>query len=253
MDYIVNENNLEIIIEKRDTSLAIRRRLLGYSQAMLAQKSGVPLRTIQQYESRARDINKASVQTLMMLARALECPVEEIIDIYVDEITDCIIEKETGSIYQTRFEMVTRNITKSEAKNDINHGWKFDWHLIQEQKYEIYELFTPHDNKTQGRIACKKGDSYYEVGYVESAPRNIGKGGIYEGVGGNLFAIVCLLSKREGFDGYVSFFSKKDARVMDNYKTKLHAKQVGSSQLMYLDGEAADFLIEKYHMEEENE
>ena len=98
MDYIVNENNLEIIIEKRDTSLAIRRRLLGYSQAMLAQKSGVPLRTIQQYESRARDINKASVQTLMMLARALECPVEEIVDIYVDEITDCIIEKETGSI-----------------------------------------------------------------------------------------------------------------------------------------------------------
>lgn len=253
MTYTVNELNLTIEIEKKETSLAVRRRLLGYTQSMLAQKSGVSLRTIQQYESHARDISKASGQTLMMLARALECSVEDIVDIYVDDITDCILEKESGIIFSTKFEKIKRIITKAEAKNDINHGWKFDWHIIQEQGYEIYELFTLHDNKTQGRISCKKNDNYYEVGYVESAPHNIGSSGKYEGVGGNLFAIACMISKNEGYGGFISFFSKKDSKLMENYKSKLHAKQVGNSQLMYLDEEAANYLINQYHLEDKDE
>ena len=54
------------------------RRLCGYSQRILAEKSGVNLRTLQQYEIGAKDINNASFKTVMALSRALGCDVEEL-------------------------------------------------------------------------------------------------------------------------------------------------------------------------------
>ena len=54
------------------------RRLCGYSQRLLAEKSGVNLRTLQQYEIGAKDINNASFKTVMALSRALGCDVEEL-------------------------------------------------------------------------------------------------------------------------------------------------------------------------------
>lgn len=49
------------------------RRIAGYSQKLLAQRSGVPLRTIQQYEQKQKNINNAQAVTVMNLASALGC------------------------------------------------------------------------------------------------------------------------------------------------------------------------------------
>lgn len=51
------------------------RKSKGLSQKQLAELSGVPLRTIQAYESGAKDIAKASLETVAKLARALGCNV----------------------------------------------------------------------------------------------------------------------------------------------------------------------------------
>ena len=56
------------------------RRVYGYSQSMLARKSGINLRTLQQYESGAKDINKASVTTLKALADTLGVGMEELME-----------------------------------------------------------------------------------------------------------------------------------------------------------------------------
>jgi hypothetical protein len=40
----------------------------------------VPVRTIQQYEQRQKNINKAKAEYLVMLARVLNCPAEELIE-----------------------------------------------------------------------------------------------------------------------------------------------------------------------------
>jgi len=40
----------------------------------------VPVRTIQQYEQRQKSINKAQAEYLMMLARALHCNAEDLIE-----------------------------------------------------------------------------------------------------------------------------------------------------------------------------
>ncbi|WP_080798672.1 helix-turn-helix domain-containing protein [Arabiibacter massiliensis] len=65
---------------KPDTNLKMRRRKAGLSQKELAELSGVPKRTIQQYEQRQKDINKAQVEYVLMLAKALACEPADLIE-----------------------------------------------------------------------------------------------------------------------------------------------------------------------------
>ena len=64
-----------------DTNLKRIRAACGYTQAELAERSGVSLRSIQMYEQRRKDINKASVETVYMLAKELGCTVEDLIEL----------------------------------------------------------------------------------------------------------------------------------------------------------------------------
>ena len=63
-----------------ETRLKQIRQRVGMSQSELAEQSGVPVRTIQQYEQRQKNINKAKAEYLVMLARVLNCPAEELIE-----------------------------------------------------------------------------------------------------------------------------------------------------------------------------
>ena len=63
-----------------ETKLKQLRQRSGLSQSELAEASGVPVRTIQQYEQRQKSINKAQAEYLMMLARALNCNAEDLIE-----------------------------------------------------------------------------------------------------------------------------------------------------------------------------
>lgn len=65
---------------KPETNLKTLRMKLGMSQRELAEASGVPLRTIQQYEQRQKNINKAQGEYLVMLAQALCCEVPDLIE-----------------------------------------------------------------------------------------------------------------------------------------------------------------------------
>lgn len=65
---------------KPDTNLQIFRKLAGLSQKQLSDFSGVPLRTIQQYEQRQKNINKAQAEYLVMLSKALYCKPEDLIE-----------------------------------------------------------------------------------------------------------------------------------------------------------------------------
>lgn len=62
------------------TRLQTQRKLCGYSQRELAEKVGVNLRTLQQYEIRAKDINKAAGATLLALSKALGCQMEDLLE-----------------------------------------------------------------------------------------------------------------------------------------------------------------------------
>lgn len=66
------------------TRLKTIRKLAGLSQKELAEKSGVSLRMIQQYEQRAKDINKAAAINLFALARVLGCKAEDLMEQIID-------------------------------------------------------------------------------------------------------------------------------------------------------------------------
>lgn len=70
-----------ILVRSGDVSkLQRQRKRCGCSQRELAEKSGVNLRTLQQYEQKTKDLGKASVQTVKSLANVLGCPVDEILE-----------------------------------------------------------------------------------------------------------------------------------------------------------------------------
>ena len=78
---------------------------------------------------------------------------------------------------------------------------------------------------------------------LESAPFNLGRNKIYEGVAGNLVAYVCKISFQHGFDGYVSFTAK--TRLIEHYQKTLNATIFGG-QLMIINTLAASVLVDKY-------
>lgn len=70
------------ILERKNlpTKLQTIRKAIGLSQKELSEKSGVTLRMIQQYEQRAKDINKATAINLFALAQALGCKAEDLLE-----------------------------------------------------------------------------------------------------------------------------------------------------------------------------
>lgn len=64
----------------KETNLKRIRTSYGYTQAELAKQSGVTLRSIQMYEQRQKDINKASVETLYRIAKVLGCSIENLVE-----------------------------------------------------------------------------------------------------------------------------------------------------------------------------
>lgn len=79
-DKFVDTVNNIIRRQGNPTKLQTQRKLCGYSQRELSEKSGVNLRTLQQYELGTKDINKASAQTIVSLANVLGCAVEDLLE-----------------------------------------------------------------------------------------------------------------------------------------------------------------------------
>ena len=61
------------------TRLQKARLEAGISQSQLAEKAGISLRTLQHYEIGDKNIRKAAVETVIALAEALGCSINDII------------------------------------------------------------------------------------------------------------------------------------------------------------------------------
>ncbi len=62
------------------TNLQVHRRMCGLSQRQLAEAAQVPLRTLQQYEQRQKNINYARASYVEALARSLGCGVSDLLE-----------------------------------------------------------------------------------------------------------------------------------------------------------------------------
>ncbi len=78
--HFVDQMNQLYKISQPETNLKILRKNALLSQCELAALSGVPVRTIQQYEQRQKNINKAQAEYLVKIAKVLCCDVLELLE-----------------------------------------------------------------------------------------------------------------------------------------------------------------------------
>lgn len=64
----------------RDSNLKALRTKLGLTQKILAEMTGIPIRTIQQYEQKQKSINGARAEYITALSKALYCSPEELLE-----------------------------------------------------------------------------------------------------------------------------------------------------------------------------
>ena len=76
----VDTANAIILRRNNTTRLQRQRKQCGLTQKELSEKSGVKLRTVQQYEMKAKDINKAAVSTVLALSTVLGCRIEDLLE-----------------------------------------------------------------------------------------------------------------------------------------------------------------------------
>lgn len=160
------------------------------------------------------------------------------VNIEIDKLTNSIENVVTGESFETEFSKVT-------SKEIIKKDWLFDWHKeLKDKSTEIYKMTTiENKNIIQGLVSIKTRENFIFVNLVENAKFNRGKSKIYVGVGGNLFAFACKLSKERGFEGFVAFDAK--TTLVKHYYETLGAEKA-TGQRMYISDENASRLINQY-------
>ncbi len=125
------------------------------------------------------------------------------------------------------------------------NGWSFNWKLeFDDNAKEVYKLtITNNPHIIQGLLSLTIENDHIFMNLVESAPFNIGKNKLYEGVAGNLVAYACKISFQKGFDGFVAFDAK--TRLIQHYEKTLGAICF-RGQRMIIPTYGAQVLIDKY-------
>ena len=80
IEHFIEDMNKKYHAIEQETRLKTIRENRGISQMELARLSGVSIRSIQMYEQRRNDINKAQGETLYKLANALGCNIEDLLE-----------------------------------------------------------------------------------------------------------------------------------------------------------------------------
>ena len=164
------------------------------------------------------------------------------LDFQIDKLTDSILNTISGDSFQTQISLLTKSDLKIITKS---RGWLFNQrHEFNQPDREVYKL-TIIDNTdiVQGLISFTVRTDHVYMFLLESAPFNLGKNKLYEGVPGNLVAYACKVSFQRGGDGFVSFESK--TKLIDHYIKTLGATHFGG-HLMVLDTIASKKLVDKY-------
>ena len=71
---------LDAHFEKSESKLKTARKHCGLTQEELAHESGVSLNTIRAYERKSKDINKAQIDIVLRLVKALKCDITELLE-----------------------------------------------------------------------------------------------------------------------------------------------------------------------------
>lgn len=164
------------------------------------------------------------------------------LDFEIDRLTNSIQNTISGDSFQTEVSLLTKeDLTQVTKKN----GWSFNWKIeFNNNRKEVYKLtIINNSNIIQGLLSLTIEEDHVFMNLVESAPFNISKNKLYEGVAGNLVAYACKISFQKGFDGFIAFDAK--TKLIQHYEKTLGAYRFGG-QRMIIPTQPAQILIDKY-------
>lgn len=148
----------------------------------------------------------------------------------------------TGNLIQTAFQPV--------SPDDLSpKRWAFNWQA-EALRYDTYKLVSVQSRAVFGLISMEKADDYLYVSSIEREGYQKGKKQ-YEGVTQNLFAEVCLLSQRFGFEGSVAFDAKTN--LVKYFERVLGAVKIGRTSRMIIDTDSAMLLYQILDMKSKRE
>ena len=164
------------------------------------------------------------------------------LDFIIDRLTNSIQNTISGDSFQTEVSLFTNTDARLITKKG---GWQFNWKTeLADNSKEVYKLtIVSNPGIIQGLLSLTIRPDHILMDLVESAPFNIGRNKLYEGVAGNLVAYACKLSFQYGFDGFVSFTAK--TRLIEHYEKTLGAYHFGGHR-MIIPAISAEKLVEKY-------
>lgn len=164
------------------------------------------------------------------------------LDFIIDTLTNSIQNTISGDSFATEVIRLTTIDLKQVTKKN---GWNFNWKQeLDNNSREVFKLtITNNPTIIQGIISFSIKPDHIYMELVESAPFNLGRNKLYEGVPGNLVAFACKVSFQHGFDGFVSFTAK--TKLIEHYEKTLGAYHFGN-HLMIIHTGAAQHLIDKY-------
>ncbi|MFA7380465.1 MAG: hypothetical protein WC150_08395 [Bacteroidia bacterium] len=164
------------------------------------------------------------------------------IGIEIDKLTNSIVNLISGDSFPTD----VHPVSKADLKNVVKtNKWLFNW--ADEFKLADREVFklTIRNNPEiiQGLVSISDNGDHFYLHLIESAPFNLGRHKLYEGVPGNLFAFTCKVSWDKGYQGFISFTSK--TKLIEHYEKTIGATHIGGHKMVVFPNEAIK-LIRKY-------
>jgi hypothetical protein len=164
------------------------------------------------------------------------------LDFEIDKLTNSIENVISGDSFQTEVLHFTNEDAKQVTRKS---GWNFNWKMeLADNTKEIYKLtIINNPGIIQGLLSLSIEPDHILINLLESAPFNIGKNKLYEGVAGNLAAYACKISFQRNFDGYVAFTAK--TKLIQHYEKTIEAYHAGNHR-MIIPTSSAKKLVEKY-------
>jgi len=164
------------------------------------------------------------------------------LDFVIDKLTNSILNTISGDSFPTEVSRLTKGDLKQVTKKI---GWNFNWKQeLDNNSREVYKLTIANNpNIIQGLMSFTIKPDHVYMDLLESAPFNLGRNKLYEGVPGNLVAYACKISFLNGFEGFTSFTAK--TKLIKHYEKSLGAYHF-SNHLMIIETKVAQQLIDKY-------
>lgn len=162
--------------------------------------------------------------------------------IEIDKLTNSLVNTISGDNFPTDVLPVTKaDLKNATRKNCGFFNWAIEFKLTERHLFKLTIRNNPEI--IQGLLSISDYNDHYYLHLVESAPFNLGKNKLYEGVPGNLFAFTCKSSWDKGYQGFGSFTSK--TRLIEHYEKSLGTTYVGGHKMIIFPKEALK-LIKKY-------